>query len=71
LLAQSSDWPFIMRTGTTVEYAAKRVADQLARFRYLVDSLDQGEPDPRRLAALEQMDAIFPDMDFRVYAEPR
>jgi 1,4-alpha-glucan branching enzyme len=32
LLAQASDWPFIMTTGTTVEYATKRITDHLARF---------------------------------------
>jgi 1,4-alpha-glucan branching enzyme len=68
LLAQASDWPFIMRTGTTVEYAVKRVTDHLSRFRYLAEALRQNDLDPRRLAALEQMDAIFPELDFRVFA---
>jgi 1,4-alpha-glucan branching enzyme len=70
LLAQSSDWPFIMRTGTTVEYAVKRVTDHLSRFRYLTDAVRRDAVDERRLAALERMDAIFPKLDFRVYAGP-
>ncbi|MBM3847965.1 MAG: DUF1957 domain-containing protein, partial [Verrucomicrobia bacterium] len=32
LLAQSSDWPFIMRTGTSPEYAGRRVREHLLRF---------------------------------------
>jgi 1,4-alpha-glucan branching enzyme len=67
LLAQSSDWPFIMKSGTTVDYANKRVTDHLARFNFLYDSLRKGKIDERYLAALEIMDNIFPDIDFRNY----
>lgn len=67
LLAQSSDWPFIMKSGTTVEYANKRITDHLARFNYLYDSLRKGCIDERYLRALEIMDNIFPDIDFRQY----
>ena len=30
LLAQASDWPFILRTGTSPEYARRRVTDHPA-----------------------------------------
>lgn len=62
LLAQSSDWAFIMKTGTTVDYAYRRVKDQLARFYYLEDSISQLNIDPEKLRALEMMDNIFPDV---------
>ena len=39
LLAQSSDWAFIMKTNTTVEYAKKRTRDHIARFDYLYRAL--------------------------------
>ena len=39
LLAQASDWAFIMKTGTTVEYAKKRTRDHVARFTYLYRAL--------------------------------
>ena len=61
LLAQSSDWAFIMKTGTTVDYAYRRIKDELARFYYLEDAICQGSIDPQRLAALETMDNIFPE----------
>jgi 1,4-alpha-glucan branching enzyme len=67
LLAQSSDWPFIMKSGTTVDYATKRITDHLARFNYLYDNLRKGKIDERYLSALEIMDNIFPDIDFRNY----
>ena len=67
LLAQSSDWPFIMKSGTTIEYANKRITDHLARFNYLYDSVLKGKIDERYLTALEIMDNIFPDINFRDY----
>lgn len=70
LLAQASDWPFIMKSGTTIEYAKKRVTDHLARFNYLQDSIRNNRIDERYLAALELMDNIFPDIDFKNYIAP-
>jgi 1,4-alpha-glucan branching enzyme len=67
LLAQSSDWPFIIKSGTTIEYAKKRVVDHLARFNYLLDSIRNNTIDERSLVALEVMDNIFPEIDFRNY----
>ena len=39
LLAQASDWPFILRTGTSPDYARKRVKDHLLRFIALHEQL--------------------------------
>jgi len=68
LLAQSSDWAFIMKTNTTVEYANKRTRDHIARFDYLYRMLSVGgfleEP---ILKEFEDRDNIFPDVDYRVY----
>ena len=67
LLAQASDWAFIMKTGTAVEYAEGRTRDHLARFHFRRRGRARGD---RRAAgmALEAMDDIFPDIDFRIYA---
>ena len=68
LLAQASDWAFIMKTGTTVEYAKKRTRDHVARFTYLYRALKSEvmleEP---IVADFESRDNIFPEMDYRVY----
>src|SRR6266540_2237618 len=68
LLAQSSDWAFIMKTNTTVEYAKKRTRDHIARFDYLYRMLSAGgfleEP---ILREFEDRDNIFPDIDYQVY----
>ncbi|MCC7490939.1 MAG: DUF1957 domain-containing protein [Fimbriimonadaceae bacterium] len=68
LLAQSSDWAFIMRTGTMVEYAQKRTNDHLQRFETLFLGLQHGGLDETALAEYESRDNIFADLDYRVYA---
>ncbi|NOR71633.1 MAG: DUF1957 domain-containing protein [Methylomarinum sp.] len=67
LLAQASDWPFIMKSGTTTEYAKKRITDHFARFNYLHECIRKNRIDEHYLLALETMDNIFPDIDYRDY----
>lgn len=67
LLAQSSDWAFIMKTNTTVEYAKKRTRDHIARFSYLYKVLTDGGLEEPILREFEERDNIFPDIDYRVY----
>lgn len=65
-LAQSSDWAFIMRTGTSVEYAVARTKEHLVAFTRLYEILRDGQPVPLdELVALESRDNIFSDVDYR------
>ncbi|MGA1193432.1 MAG: glycoside hydrolase family 57 protein [Kiritimatiellia bacterium] len=59
MLAQSSDWPFMLNAGSHIEYAEKRVRDHLARFYWLADALKRGKVDEERLRAIELVDALF------------
>lgn len=68
LLAQSSDWAFILKTGTTVEYASQRINDHITRFNELVDALTTGSIDNTFLEKIEEIDKIFPDIDYRIYS---
>jgi 1,4-alpha-glucan branching enzyme len=68
LLAQSSDWAFIMKTGTAVKYAVDRVKTHLARFRRLDREISAGWLDEGWLSDLEWRDNVFPELDYRVYA---
>jgi 1,4-alpha-glucan branching enzyme len=68
LLAQSSDWPFILRTGTSPEYARKRVTTHLLHFTKIYDQLTSGNVDDAQLAELEATDNLFPDVDYRYWA---
>jgi 1,4-alpha-glucan branching enzyme len=67
MLAQSSDWPFIMRTGTTVAYATRRVNEHIVRFTRLYDGVNAGTVSESWLAALEAKDNVFPHLDYRIY----
>lgn len=69
LLAQASDWAFIMKTGTMSEYAHKRTRDHVARFSRLYAEIRSNEIDEKRLAEVEWRDRIFPDIDYRIYAD--
>lgn len=68
MLAQSSDWTFIMRTGTTVSYATRRFEEHLLRFQTLCDQIEAGAIDETRLREVEARDNLFPDVDYRLYA---
>ncbi len=69
LLAQSSDWPFIMTNRTGEQYASQRITDSLARFHYLDQALARNQLDLRKLRALEILDPIFPNLDYRWFME--
>ena len=68
LLAQASDWAFIMKSGTSEEYAYNRTRDHLARFNYLEDAVRNDCIDERRLQALEIMDQVFPDITPQIFS---
>ena len=67
LLAQSSDWAFIMRTGTMVPYAERRTKSHLLRFNKIYDDLMAESLDAGWLEKVETIDNIFPKINYRVY----
>jgi 1,4-alpha-glucan branching enzyme len=67
MLAQASDWPFIMKAGTVYQYAVNRFVTHIGRFLRLAEQIQTGAVDPVFLKHLEQADTIFPDLDFRVF----
>lgn len=68
LLAQASDWAFIIARGTVVDYAVRRTTEHLTRFRRLADDIEQGRIDSAWLATVESADNIFPTIDYRRFA---
>lgn len=67
LLAQASDWAFIMASGTAVDYACRRTRQHLARFAELDGDISRGTIDARRVAGYEAQDNCFPWLDYRVH----
>jgi 1,4-alpha-glucan branching enzyme len=68
LLAQSSDWPFILRTGTSPAYARQRVTQHILRFIELHEQLTTTMIDETRLSEFEATDNVFPGIDYRYWA---
>jgi len=68
LMAQSSDWAFLMKTGTAREYATQRTIDHLARFNRLHDQFVKNTLDEEFLRDCEWRDNIFPNVNWRYYA---
>ncbi|WP_248929962.1 1,4-alpha-glucan branching protein domain-containing protein [Paenibacillus hamazuiensis] len=67
MLAQSSDWAFIMDSQTVVDYACRRTKDHLGCFRRLCDMIEARQIDEPFLSELEEKDNLLPDIDYRHY----
>ncbi len=68
LLAQSSDWAFLMNVGTHPEYAAGRVRLHCKNSARLISMVTDKCMDERELQQMEAKNNIFPRMDFRIFA---
>jgi len=62
LLAQSSDWPFLVTTGQAADYAVERFRVHAMRFRRALDIALRGKADDEvELRSLERADNPFSD----------
>ena len=67
LLAQSSDWAFIMKTGSHVQYAAARFTEHSAHFSELYEEVKNNSLDEEYIRQCEDKFNLFPDIDYSVY----
>ena len=68
LLAQSSDWAFLIRSGTARDYASHRTHRHLGRFGQLHSQLHSGRIETALLENCEEHDNLFPRLNWRIYA---
>lgn len=68
LLAESSDWAFIMKTGTMVEYAVRRTREHIANFLRLHNDIISDTIDETYLHSIETHNCIFSEVNYKVYA---
>jgi len=63
LLAQSSDWPFLVTTGQAADYAVERFRSHAHRFHRALALAHSGDAteDEVELRSLERADNPFPD----------
>lgn len=67
LLAQSSDWLFIITNGTMVDYAKKRIKDHIGRFSKLYEQIKNNTIDEKFLKEIYDKDKIFDEIDYMIY----
>ena len=63
LLAQSSDWAFMMHAQSSEVYAQKRVKDHLENMTKLYHQITQNTVDPEWLELLRKKNNIFANVD--------
>ena len=68
LLAQSSDWAFLITVGTAAPYGQRRFREHIARFTRLADGIERGTIDEKDLRTSEERDSLFAELDYRVYS---
>jgi 1,4-alpha-glucan branching enzyme len=62
LLAQSSDWAFMINSGEMKQYATERTKTHLLRLHELRNQVENGNVDESRLRTLEMQDNLFRDL---------
>jgi 1,4-alpha-glucan branching enzyme len=67
LLLQSSDWPFLVTTGQAKQYAVERFNSHKERWETLIDMIESGKIDEKKLSEIEDIDNCFQDVDLSAY----
>jgi starch synthase len=73
LLAQASDWAFMINSGNMGDYPNRRIKSHLERFHRLKEQIENDDVDVRWLEGIEKQDNIFsaiplqPAAAFRTY----
>lgn len=68
VLAQASDWAFIITTNTSVDYAEKRTRDHISRFNGIYQQIVENRIEPAWISELEWKDNIFAEIDYHAYS---
>ncbi len=70
MLAQSSDWAFILNAGTATAYANRRLAEHLGWFFALCSQIEKSQIDEGFLTELERRHRLFSFLDYHAFASP-
>jgi 1,4-alpha-glucan branching enzyme len=69
LLAQSSDWPFLLTNQHSECYAQNRFKTHITRFNRLYENLVNNKVDELCLEEMHSEDNLFDEVDYKIYAE--
>jgi 1,4-alpha-glucan branching enzyme len=67
LLAQASDWAFLIKTNSAPDYAKQRTKDHLLRFNRLYDQISLAPIDLEFLGQCEERTNLLPNLDYRYF----
>jgi 1,4-alpha-glucan branching enzyme len=68
LLAQSSDWAFLITHRNSLSYAVQRFRTHIDRFQRIDEGIRQGNLDSGWFQEISNQDNLFPEIDYRVFA---
>jgi len=71
LLAQASDWPFLLRAGKSGSFARKQIEDAVTNFNRIYEMLCANTVGTEWLTRLEKRNNIFPNINYRVFRHKR
>ncbi len=69
LIAQASDWPFMMKMGSAAHFAETKFREHISNFFMLSTDIYQGKIREAAVKSLEKKTGIFRDIDFRTYTK--
>ena len=73
LLLQGSDWPFLLFTAQAKEYANQRFHHHHQRFHRLLwaakDMTDKRRLSDGELQAMEDVDCVWPEIDYQLFRQ--
>ena len=64
LLAEASDWAFIMKTGTTIPYAVQRTREHIYNFTRIYESMMSGRLQQDWFLGVESRNNLFRKIDY-------
>jgi len=67
LLAQASDWPFMIKNGNAADFAESKFREHISNFFRLSDEIRCGNIQITGLELLEKKNNIFIDLDYRSF----
>lgn len=71
LLTMSSDWPLLLRSGQSANFARKQIEDSVSNFTRIYEMLCANTVNTEWLTSLEKRNNLFPDINYRVFARKR
>jgi len=68
LLAQSSDWAFLVTSGTASEYSTARTKEHINNFLRIYSMVEDDKFDFNYLEKLERKNSIFQNIDYKLFS---